>query len=82
MLRDGSVEGDAIGGDSGWMGVEAEPDHRGRCDQLHRTLKRIVKARGSLDLQEAAALRDAQKLPLWRRFRYSRPVRYLERESG
>jgi hypothetical protein len=81
MLRDGSVEAEAtdVGG---WMGVEREPDHRGRCDQLHRTLKRIVKARGSLDLQEAAALREAQQLQIWRQFGHTSLVDYMEREMG
>ncbi len=35
---------------------------------LHRTLKRIAKARAHLDLQEAEALREAQRLQLWRQF--------------
>lgn len=42
-------------------------DQAERCEQLHRRLKRIVKARGALDMQEAEALREAQKLALWRR---------------
>jgi hypothetical protein len=82
MLRDGSIENGASGVGNGWMGVEAQPDHAGRCDQLHRTLKRIVKARGSLDLQEAAALREAQQLQLWRRFGYASLVEYMELELG
>jgi hypothetical protein len=64
------------------MGVEAQPDHAGRCDQLHRTLKRIVKARGSLDLQEAAALREAQQIQIWRQFGHTSLVDYMEREMG
>jgi hypothetical protein len=84
MLRDGSNEAGAngVGGVAGWMGVEAEPDHGGRCEQLHRTLKRIVKARGSLDLQEAAALREAQQLQIWRQFGHTSLVDYMEREMG
>jgi hypothetical protein len=35
---------------------------------LHRTLKRIAKARAHLDLQEAEALREAQRVWLWRQF--------------
>lgn len=82
MQRDGSIEAGASGGDNVWMGVEREPDHGGRCDQLHRTLKRIVKARGSLDLQEAAALREAQQIQIWRRFGYNSLVEYMELEMG
>jgi hypothetical protein len=82
MLRDGSIEVGTGGVGGGWMGVEREPDHRGRCDQLHRTLKRIVKARGSLDLQEAAALREAQQLQIWRQFGHTSLVDYMEREMG
>jgi hypothetical protein len=91
MLRDGSIEaegdvggggGGGGGGDGAWMGVERDADHAGRCDQLHRTLKRIVKARGSLDLQEAAALREAQAIQIWRRFGYASLVEYMELEMG
>jgi len=52
------------------------------CERVHRTLKRIVKARGSLDAQEAAALRDAQRLGLWRRYGYASLPDYMEREMG
>jgi hypothetical protein len=82
MLRDESIEAGADSVGAGWMGVEAEPDHGGRCEHLHRTLKRIVKARGSLDLQEAAALREAQQLKLWRRFGYASLLEYMELEMG
>ena len=80
MLLDGSVEGRVV--DGGWMGVETQTGHGEACDQVHRRLKRIVKARGSLDLQEAAALREAYKLQIWRRYGYSSMVDYMERELG
>jgi hypothetical protein len=82
MLRDGSIEAGTNDVGGGWMGVEREPDHGGRCEQLHRTLKRIVRARGSLDLQEAAALREAQTIQIWRRFGYASLVEYMELEMG
>ena len=53
-----------------------------RFDQLHRRLKRIVKARGSLDLQEAELLREAQETRMWRRYGYSSLVEYMEIELG
>jgi hypothetical protein len=40
-------------------------------------LKRIVKARGSLDLQEAAALREAQQIQIWRQFGHTSLVDYM-----
>jgi hypothetical protein len=61
MLRDGS------NGEAGnWGSVSSGGDHEQKCERVHRTLKRIVKARGSLDAQECAALREAQKLVIWR----------------
>jgi hypothetical protein len=45
-------------------------------------LKRIVKARGALDAQEAAALREAQSTKMWRHFGCSSLVDYMEREMG
>ncbi len=77
MLRDGSVEVEAT-----WCGVEREPGYEQRCDKLHRTLRRIVKARGALDAQEAAALREAQQLQLWRHYGYSSLLEYMELEMG
>ncbi|HEY5945219.1 MAG TPA: DUF222 domain-containing protein, partial [Kofleriaceae bacterium] len=53
-----------------------------RCEQVHRRLRRIVKARGALDAQEAAALREAQALKLWRRYGYASLIEYLELEMG
>jgi 5-methylcytosine-specific restriction endonuclease McrA len=53
-----------------------------RCAQLHRQLKRIVKARGALDAQEAAALREADALRLWRHYGYSSLLEYMEMEMG
>jgi hypothetical protein len=51
-------------------------------DRVHRTLKRIAKARALLDSQEAAALREAQRIRLWERFGYTSLVDYMERELG
>jgi hypothetical protein len=53
-----------------------------RFDELHRRLKRIVKARGALDAQEAAVLREAQSTKMWRHFGCSSLVDYMEREMG
>jgi hypothetical protein len=76
MLRDGSNENGGT-----WLGV-ARGDHEQKCERVHRTLKRIVKARGALDAQECAALREAQKLMLWRSYGCASFVEYLEREMG
>jgi predicted GNAT family acetyltransferase len=76
MLRDGSNDNGGT-----WRGV-ARGDHEQKCERVHRTLKRIVKARGALDAQECAALREAQKLMLWRAYGCASFVEYLEREMG
>ncbi|HEY5951221.1 MAG TPA: hypothetical protein VIV40_37270, partial [Kofleriaceae bacterium] len=65
-----------------WCGVESEPGYESRCEQTHRRLRRIVKARGALDAQEAAALREAQGLKLWRRYGYASLIEYMELELG
>jgi hypothetical protein len=49
---------------------------------LHRTLKRIARARAHLDLQEAEALRDAQRLQLWRQFGHASLADYMVQELG
>src|SRR3990167_4884998 len=49
---------------------------------LHRTLKRIAKARAHLDLQEAEALREAQRLRLWRQFGHASLADYMVQELG
>ena len=49
---------------------------------LHRRLMRIAKARVSLDLQEAEALRDAQRLQLWRQFGHTSLADYMVNELG
>lgn len=49
---------------------------------LHRKLKRIAKARAFLDVQEAEALRAAQRMQLWKQFGYTSLVDYMERELG
>ena len=53
-----------------------------RIEKLHRRLKRIVKARGALDAQEAEALRDADALRVWRHYGYSSLLEYMEMEMG
>ena len=77
MLRDGSVGVEAI-----WCGVENEAGYKERCEQLHRRLRRIVKARAALDVQEAAALREAEELKLWRQYGYASMVEYMELAMG
>src|SRR5688572_20133800 len=52
------------------------------CERVHRTLQRIVKARGSLDAQEAQALRDAKRLGVWRAYGYASLVQYVEQTMG
>src|SRR6185503_4811558 len=52
------------------------------CEKVHRTLQRIVKARGSLDAQEAQALRDAKRLAVWRVYGYASLVQYVEQVMG
>ena len=91
MLRDGTV-----GVETAWCGVEGEagrveressrtereaPDEE-RCEQLHRTLKRIVKTRAALDAEEAEALREAERLRVWRHYGYSSLLEYMEMEMG
>src|SRR5688572_11874598 len=81
MLRD---ESKTDGTFDGWNG-SAEDRACGdaaRCEQVHRRLKRIVKARSALDLAEAAALREAQDLRIWRVYGCASLVEYLERELG
>lgn len=51
-------------------------------ERVHRRLKRIVKARGALDMQEAAALRDAQRFGIWRPYGYASLLQYMELELG
>ena len=75
MLRDGSIEEQGT-----W--TSTTDNHGDRCDKVHRTLKRIVRARGALDAQEAAALREAADLMLWRRYGCASLVDYMEREMG
>jgi hypothetical protein len=75
MLRDGSIE------EHGEF-TNTSDSHGERCHKIHRTLQRIVKARGALDAQEAAALREAADLMLWRRYGCASLVDYMEREMG
>ncbi len=77
MLRDESV-----GFEATWCGVEREAGHEAKCEQLHRRLKRIVKARAALDAQEAEALREAERLRMWRHYGYGSLLEYLEMELG
>jgi hypothetical protein len=74
MLRDGSRNEHNEGTN--------ESAHSQRCERVHRTLKRIVKARAALDAQECTALREAQKLMIWRAYGCASFVEYMEREMG
>ncbi len=90
MLRDGSFEGsgerDTDGGDGGEIRaakrqrVQCADD--ARCEQIHRRLRRIAKARGALDVEEAEALREADAAYVWRRYGYSSLLEYMEIELG
>jgi 5-methylcytosine-specific restriction endonuclease McrA len=89
MLRDESIGVEATwcgvgteGGVAAEGAVASEAGASDRCAQLHRKLKRIVKARGALDAQEAAALREADALRLWRHYGYSSLLEYMEMEMG
>src|SRR4051812_20609003 len=64
------------GGDNRAHGIDAA------LVGLHRTLKRIAKARAHLDLQEAEALREAQRLGLWRPFGHASLADYMVQELG
>src|SRR5678809_1604257 len=75
MLRDESANSEAV-----WSG--AVDEHGIKCDRLHHRLKRIVKARATLDAQELECLRDADRLRLWRRYGCASLVDYMERELG
>jgi hypothetical protein len=77
MLRDESVVGEEC-----WGEVSVGGDHRGDCERVHRKLRRIVKARGLLDTQEAEALREAEKLRVWRHYGYASLLEYMELEMG
>ena len=79
MLRDESTSGGVFEADGG---VVRDDGNAARCERVHRTLKRIVKARSALDLAEAAALREAQELRIWRTYGCASLVEYLERELG
>jgi hypothetical protein len=76
MLRDATIDMD------GTATTARSNAHGARCAQVHQRLKRIAKARGSLDAQEAAALRDAQQLVLWRAYGYASLAEYMELELG
>jgi hypothetical protein len=76
MLRDGSI------GMNDTMAAAGMDGHGARCAEVHQRLKRIARARGSLDAQEAAALRDAQQLVLWRAYGYASLAEYMELELG
>jgi hypothetical protein len=79
MFRDGQVVDE--GGTSGAQD-RAGGAHEEQCERLHRRLKKIVKARGALDLAEAEALREAQRLMIWRRYGYASLLEYMEMEMG
>jgi hypothetical protein len=81
MFRDGQVVDDGgTSGEPGSAGAGAMNDEQ--CERLHLRLKKIVKARGALDLAEAAALREAQRLVIWRRYGYASLIEYMELEMG
>jgi hypothetical protein len=63
------------------MGVDAA-DGRSQLVLLHKRLKRIARIRGALDVQEAEALREAQRLQLWRQFGYASLADYMTNELG
>ncbi len=77
MLRDESV-----GFEATWCSVEREAGHDAKCERLHRRLKRIGKARAALDAQEAEALREAERLRMWRHYGYGSLIEYMEIELG
>src|SRR5215213_9488975 len=82
MLRDEPVIAEAT-----WCGVASARSERGaayenECAKLHGRLKRIVRARGALDAQEAEALREAEQLRMWRQFGYGSLIEYMEMELG
>ena len=77
MLRDGSSS--EVGT---WASASGRGDHEQKCERVHRTLKRIVRARGALDSQECAALREAQRLVIWRAYGCASLVEYMTREMG
>ena len=83
MLRDGSSSevGTWDGGESR-AGESGAGEHERKCERVHRTLKRIVKARGALDAQECAMLREAQRLVIWRAYGCASLVEYMTREMG
>ena len=90
MLRDGSFEGSGEWGTAGGDGGEIRAAKRprvqcaddSRCEQIHQRLRRIAKARGALDVQEAEALRDAEAACIWRRYGYASLLEYMELELG
>jgi hypothetical protein len=55
-------------------------ERESNAQRVHRALKRIAKTRAALDAEEIAALRDAQRMQLWREFGYASLVEYMERE--
>jgi 5-methylcytosine-specific restriction endonuclease McrA len=77
MMMNGPVQ---IGG--GDVGRARGIDVSERLVELHRKLKRIAKARALLDLHEADALREAQKLQLWKQFGHASLVDYMVQELG
>jgi hypothetical protein len=74
------LRGEVIEVETTWCGSGGDAD--AQCVQLHRRLKRIVRARGALDAQEAEALREADRLRVWRRYGYGSLIEYMEMEMG
>ncbi len=89
MMMNASVEsgrrvvsvGAEVRGRGSSVRVEADAVDE-KLAHLHRTLKRIAKARAHLDLQEAEALREAQQLRLWRQFGHVSLADYMVQELG
>jgi hypothetical protein len=77
MLRE-----ESIGVEGRWCGVGGAGARSAKCEQLHRRLRRIVKARGALEAQEAEALREAEQLRVWRYYGYGSLLEYMEMEMG
>jgi hypothetical protein len=82
MLLDQSVATETVWCCVDGESVQGENGYEARCAQIHRRLKRIVKARGALDAQEAAALREAQQQRVWRHYGYASLIEYMEIEMG
>jgi len=82
MMMNGRVETGGVKATSAVIAAAGLSSVDEQLVALHRTLKRIAKARAHLDLQEAEALREAQKLRLWKQFGHTSLVDYMVKELG